>query len=135
MNNPARLIPILRYALLALGLIAGPAVALAQTAPTVTTHPSSATVTLPTAATAAFSVVVSGDPAPGLQWQVNAGPGWVTLFNDANYSGVTTASLSVAGVTTAMNGYQYRAVATNASGTVNSNPAPLTVQSVPAFTV
>jgi sugar lactone lactonase YvrE len=134
MNNPARLIPILRYALLALGLIAGPAVALAQTAPTVTTHPSSATVTLPTAATAAFSVVVSGDPAPGLQWQVNAGPGWVTLFNDANYSGVTTASLSVAGVTTAMNGYQYRAVATNASGTVNSNPATLTVQSVPAFT-
>ncbi|MFM9081748.1 MAG: hypothetical protein ACKOTE_16750, partial [Opitutaceae bacterium] len=107
MNNPARLIPILRYALLALGLIAGPAAAFAQTAPTVATHPSPATVTLPTASTTAFSVVVPGDPAPGLQWQVNAGLGWVTLFNDANYSGVTTASLSVAGVTTAMNGYQY----------------------------
>ena len=75
-----------------------------------------------------------GDPAPGLQWQVNAGFGWVALFNDANYSGVTSGTLSVAGVTTALNGYQYRATALNASGSVSTNAAVLTVQSVPAFT-
>ena len=106
----------------------------AQTAPSITTQPTAATVILPAATTASFSVVVAGDPAPAIQWEANPGSGWVLLTANANHSGVTTATLSVAGITTALNGYQYRAVATNSAGSITSNPVTLTVQSLPAFT-
>ena len=58
MKNPAHLIAIpcgwLRAAALAFGLVAGAVGAFAQSAPVVTAHPASATVTLPTATTATF---------------------------------------------------------------------------------
>src|SRR5262249_60577525 len=50
-------------------------------------------------------------------------------------AGTTTTALTVNAVTTAMNGYQSRAVFSNASGTVETSPASLTVLSAPVITI
>lgn len=140
MKNPAHPTSILsaglQAAFLALSLAILPLLANAQSAPSFSAHPSPVTVSLPTSATASFSVVVSGDPVPTIQWQVDTktGAGWVALTNDSVYSGVTSTTLVLTGVTTALNSYDYRAVATNSVSSVNSNGATLTVQSAPAFT-
>jgi hypothetical protein len=44
------------------------------------------------------------------QWQENTGSGFVNVTNGGAYSGATSATLTVAGVTSAMDGYQYQAV-------------------------
>jgi len=60
----------------------------AQTAPAITTQPSSATVNLPGTTSATFTVAASGDPAPSIQWQFNSGSsGWVALTPDGNHTG------------------------------------------------
>lgn len=117
-----------------LGFVAITSFATAQTAPSFTTQPAAATVILPTTTSASFTVAVLGDPAPTLQWQGNSGSGWISLSNDGTYSGVTSTTLVVSGVTTALNGYQFRAVAGNTAGAANSNEVTLTVQVTPVFT-
>jgi extracellular elastinolytic metalloproteinase len=67
------------------------------------------------------------------QWQlsVNGGP-YVNLSNATPYSGVTTAALNINGITTNMNGYNYRAVVTGAPcGAINSSGASLIVNPLP----
>ena len=91
-------------------------------APTISTQPTSQTLTAPAAAT--FSIAASGTPNPAYQWQVsnNGGTSW------ANISGATTNALTVqTGVYPSPTGYQYRCVVTNYGGTVTSNAATLTV--------
>lgn len=91
----------------------------------VTTQPSS--VNTCDGANTTFSVVVSGT-TPSYQWQVNTGSGFVNLTNTAPYSGVTTGTLSINGVTVGMNGYQYRCVLSNScTPAFNSNSATLNV--------
>jgi hypothetical protein len=58
-----------------------------------------------------FSVSAAG--ATLFQWQENRGSGWVNLANGANYSGVTTATLTINNITEAMEGYQYRTSLSN----------------------
>jgi hypothetical protein len=84
-------------------------------------------------ANTSFSVTATGS---GLtyQWQENTGSGWNNIFNGGIYSGATTASLTLTGVTAGMNGYQYRCIVTGACGTVTSNSATLTVNSPPDIT-
>jgi hypothetical protein len=96
--------------------------------PTVTTQPSNQTVTA--GQTATFTAAASGTPTPTVQWQVSSDGGstWTNLTNAAPYAGVTTTTLTVAGVTTALNGAQYRAVFTNSMSTATTNAATLTVQ-------
>lgn len=78
-------------------------------------------------ANASFSVTASGT-APVYQWQVNTGSGFADLTNSAPYSGVTTATLNITGVTVGMNAYQYRCVVSNTCNPgTNSNAAGLTV--------
>ena len=62
------------------------------------------------------------------QWQVStdAGATWTSLGNNASYSGTTTTTLGVTNITTAMNGYRYRALLANAAGTSISGSAILT---------
>ncbi len=88
-------------------------------APQVTNHPSNQTVTEGQAAT--FTAAASGNPTPTVQWQVNGGAGW------SNIGGATNTSYNTGATTTAMNGYQYRAVFTNSAGSATSNAATLTV--------
>lgn len=79
---------------------------------------------------AVFSVTAAGSATISYQWQVNTGSGFADVSNAAPYSGVNSASLTVTGVTTAMNTYEYRVVVTNTCGTATSGSAILTVTAV-----
>jgi hypothetical protein len=87
-----------------------------------------------TGSNAVFVVTAFGTPAPSLQWQVstNGGSTWTNLSDGAPYSGSATGTLTITGVTLAMNGYQYRCAATNSAGTATSNGAVLTVVAPPS---
>ncbi len=84
-------------------------------APTFSQQPS-ASQTVATGASVSFAVQVSGSPAPTIQWQKSG----------VAIGGATNATFSILGATTNDSG-TYLAVATNAAGTVSSNPGVLTV--------
>ena len=88
--------------------------------------------------TAQFYVVVSGTPTPSLKWQrlPAGGAAWEDLSNTGIYYGTDSAALTVT-ASTAMDGDQFRCIATNPSGSATSNSATLTVSTPvgPAFTV
>jgi hypothetical protein len=90
--------------------------------PAITAQPTSQSV--PTGVNASFSATASGAPTPTVQWQVSTdgGGSW------GNVAGAnsTTYSLSAG---SAENGYEYRAVFTNANGGATTNAAALTVLS------
>jgi hypothetical protein len=94
--------------------------------PSVTTQPANATATAGNSAS--FTVAASGLPLPTVQWQVSTNGG----ATYTNIGGATTLTLNLPAVTTAMSGNKYRAVFTNAAGTITSNAATLTVNGVPA---
>ena len=99
----------------------------ANAVPTVTTQPSA---TLAEAGgNATFTAAASGSPMPTVQWEVNTGSGFNNV-SGSEYSGATTGTLTITGATAAMNGYTYEAVFTNSSGSVTTNAATLTVDSV-----
>ncbi|WP_433831012.1 MBG domain-containing protein [Flavobacterium anhuiense] len=78
---------------------------------------------------------VSASNATGYQWQVEKGQGFENISDNATYSGTTTATLSITGTTSALNGYLYRAVANGTCTPITvSNNASLTVKSIPAIT-
>jgi PKD repeat protein len=78
---------------------------------------------------ASFTVgYTGGTPTPLIQWQVNTGSGFTNITNGGVYSGASTATLTITGVTPSMNGYRYRAVLQSGSCTaVTSNAATLNV--------
>ncbi|HTK74452.1 MAG TPA: Ig-like domain-containing protein [Gemmataceae bacterium] len=99
--------------------------------PAVTTQPLSQTIGEGQPVT--FAAVASGAPAPTIQWQVESS----NLSGFADVPGQIGGSLTFTAAVT-QNGNRYRAVFTNAGGTVNSDPATLTVVARPigtAFTV
>lgn len=103
----------------------------APVAPAFTTQPQDVAVTEPAAA--GLSVAATGTPAPTLQWQrsTDAGASW------SDIAGATGTSYTTPATTTAMNGWRYRAIASNGAGSTNSNAATLTVNAaaaVPAIT-
>ncbi len=97
------------------------------TAPAVTGQPSSATTDASQPVT--FTAAASGNPAPGVQWQVSTDGG--TTFTNIN--GATDPTLSLT-PTAAANGNQYQAVFTNSIGNVTTSAATLTVDSPPTVT-
>jgi hypothetical protein len=60
------------------------------------------------------------------QWQQSNGAGWIDLTNLGNYSGVTSDSLVIIGVTATLNNYGYRCIVTGCSSDT-SDVAVLTV--------
>ncbi|NHN33066.1 S-layer homology domain-containing protein [Paenibacillus agricola] len=98
----------------------------AQPSPVITSQPSNATVDQ--GGNTTFSVTASH--VTSYQWQVNTGSGFTNISDGAPYSGVTTATLTITGATTGLNGYVYQVIA---SGSVlpeaTSNSAILTVNS------
>lgn len=102
--------------------------------PTILTPP--AAVTANAGQTATFTISDAGGPTATYQWQRQAaGSGtFVNLVNTGAYSGATTATLSVAGLTAVMNADQFRCVVSNSAGTMFSSPAALTVTAAPVFT-
>lgn len=98
----------------------------ANSAPTVSTHPSSITVS--SGATATFSAAFAGFPTPTVQWQrsVNSGGSWSDISGATSLSYTTPATTISGG--SANNGDQYRCGATNSQGgPVYTNAATLTV--------
>jgi hypothetical protein len=96
-------------------------VAAAPVAPLITAQPLAQSVTAP--ATATFAVAASGTPTPTYQWQQSSDGG--ATF--ANVNGATAASYTTPATAPADSGKQFRAVATNSAGSVNSNAVTLTV--------
>ena len=99
-----------------------------DTAPVVTTQPTNQSVTAGNNAT--FTAAASGNPAPTVQWQFssNGGTSYVPI------SGATSTTLTVPSVSTAQSGYLYEAVFNNGGGSATSNPASLTVNTLPVVT-
>ena len=76
------------------------------------------------------SAIGDGMPAASFQWQVSANRGvtWNDLTNVGPYSGVATDTLTITGATTALNGHQFRCLASNVVyRKVESGTATLTV--------
>lgn len=96
-----------------------------------TTQP--ANVSTPALATVHFTVVDTGTGTT-LQWQENPGTGYVNLTNTGIYSGVTTATLTMTGVTSTMNTYNYRCVVSGAICVDTSDNAKLTIVTVTSVT-
>jgi hypothetical protein len=82
-------------------------------APTIATQPAGETVVA--GASVTFTVASSGAPAPTFQWQVSTDGGstWMNLADTGPYSGSVTGTLTVTGITAAMNGDRYRCVTAN----------------------
>lgn len=96
------------------------------------TQPSNFTVCA--AGTATFSVATGGANVV-YQWQVNTGSGFANVANGANYSGATTATLSVLATPLSFNNYQYRCVLSNTCvAPFFTSTATLTVQPAPVIT-
>jgi hypothetical protein len=95
-------------------------------APVFTTQP--ANVSIVAGQNAQMSVAVSGVPTPTLQWQLStdSGVSWSDIV------GQTGTVFAMTAVALANNGRQFRAVATNGSGSVPSTAALLTVTAAPA---
>jgi hypothetical protein len=100
----------------------GPATLTVNTAPTITTPPANQTVNA--GQTASFSVVASGPGTLTYQWYKNG-----TAIGGATASSYTTPA-TVSGDS----GSHFTVTVTNASGSVTSGPATLTVNSAPAIT-
>jgi hypothetical protein len=102
---------------------------------TITSQPTSPTICKAVGATASISVVASG-ATPTYQWLVQTPTGtlWTPLANNANYAGVTTATLTITRTTTAVppTGTKYRLAISNAcdTGGLFSSNATLLEQSV-----
>jgi len=90
-------------------------------APVVLTHPSNKTV-LASDTNVTFNTSASGSSV-SIKWQqsINKGTTWTDI------SGATSGTLTLATVSTTMDGYMYRAIFTNPQGSVTSSTALLTV--------
>ena len=98
--------------------------------PVITLNPVS--ITICSGLNTKFVAAATSSPAYSSQWQVNKGTGFTNIVDGAPYSGALTDTLVITGATTALNGYQYRCLETNALGTATSASAVLTVNAAPA---
>jgi hypothetical protein len=74
----------------------------------ISTNPNSAT--FQTVPGTAHFVTSHSDSSATYQWQQNNGTGWTNLSDFGIYSGTTTDSLVLTGITTTLNGYGYRCI-------------------------
>ena len=95
--------------------------------PTGATQPSAQIVTVNGGTS--FTATASSNSAPAYQWQTSTDGGttWANLADSPPYSGTSTATLTIASTTAAMNGNQYRCVETNLAGSGTTSPAVLVV--------
>jgi hypothetical protein len=102
----------------------------------ITTAPANTTICA--TGTTSFSVAAAGT-SPTYQWQesTNGGGTWNNISNGGIYSGATTTTLTLTGVTAGMNGYLYRTAVTGTTpcGVVNTTGATLTVSPQPTVTL
>ncbi len=103
-------------------------------APVFTAQP--AAVSVLAGGTVTFTAAASALPPPSYQWQRRAAGSdtFVNVTDAGTFSGSTTASLTLTGISAALHGDQFRCLASNSVGApVPSVAATLTVQTAPAF--
>jgi IPT/TIG domain len=110
------------------GVSSGSAVHVA-TVDAITTQPTSVLVNA--TQNASFTATTSG-ASDSVQWQVDSGSGFTNLSDTGYYSGSTTTTLTITGADASLNLDQYRAIFTNVAGTLMTNAATLTVDSITA---
>ncbi len=96
----------------------------------ITTQPSNVTVSCSSTNSANFNFTVTTGSNPVYQWQTraNASAAWSNLSNNASFSGVNTASLTINGLSNALNGSQFRAyLSADCSSSDTTTAATLTV--------
>jgi len=102
----------------------------------ITTQPVNRTVC--TNGTTSFTVAATGSGVT-YQWQVStdAGNTFTNITNNANYSGATTATLTITNPPVAWNGYQYRVLVNGVlpCPSVPSNKVVLTVNPLPTISI
>jgi len=126
-RRPAwRLLGALLAALLLLPVAFAGSASANSSPPKVTKQPVS--VTVEEGQTASFESTASGMPAPTVQWELstNGGTSWSPI------AGATSEKLTVPSTTTSESGHEYRAVFENTAGKATSNPATLTVDTLPS---
>jgi hypothetical protein len=98
-------------------------------APTIAQHPTNRTTD---AGWGVWLHVLATGTSLSYQWQQSWMPNsdWLNLTNNSTYQDVTTDTLKVTSPSMSMNGLYYRCVVSNSAGTVMSNSALLTVQTV-----
>jgi len=101
------------------------------TLPTISSQP--ANVTVNEGLNATFSIGATGIPSLGYQWKVYNN-GWKNIANNAQYSGASTAKLTISGITKAMSKTNYYCEIKNSLGTVSSQIAMLMVPAAPTIT-
>ena len=87
--------------------------------------------------TATYTVVAEGTIL-GYAWQVNTGTGGFTPITDStvaglNYSGTTSATLTVTGITVANSGWSFKCIISGPTNNPISNPATLTINQQLSF--
>jgi hypothetical protein len=112
-----------------------PGVLTVNTPINITTQPAAITNICATGATS-FTTAVTGT-SPTYQWQqsTDGGTTWTNVTNSGIFSGATTTTISLTGITAAMNGNRYRTVITGTApcGAVNTNSAVLNVTPQPVI--
>ena len=102
-----------------------------ESAPVITSQPSS--VSVPSGQTAQFAAAATGGTDLSVQWQlsINGGATWYSV------TGLTSPSFTTGTLTSAENGWQVRAVFTNVAGSATTNAATITVvaNSAPVVTL
>jgi hypothetical protein len=106
-----------------------------NTAPSITSQPSSPAAVCAGTGTPGFTVGASGS---GLtyQWQEYT-TAWANITDNAIYSGSATATLTITNPTVGMNGYKYRCIVNNtcAAPVTSNGLAILTVNQTPTVTI
>ena len=97
--------------------------------PVVTVPPSNTSVC--EGATANFTTTVTGNSLI-YKWQEDTGSGFVNINDGGIYSGSSTSTLALSGVTLGMSTYAYRCYITNSCGNTTSSSSSLTVTASPA---
>jgi hypothetical protein len=102
-------------------------------APAVTTNPANTTIN--SGGNTSLTSAATGSPAPTEQWQISTDGGatFSDISNGGVYSGATSATLTITGGTTALDGNMYQDVFTNTSGSDTTTAATLTVDSAPVI--
>lgn len=99
--------------------------------PSISLHPSN--ILACETANTSFNVGASGSGL-AYQWQVDEGAGFINVPAGLPYSGHTTASLSINGVSTVMNGYIYQCLISGfCAPSIVSSSATLNVDSLPVI--
>jgi hypothetical protein len=86
--------------------------------------------------TTSFTVTANSSQPVSYQWQVSPdGISWTNINNGGIYSGANTATLTITGATTSINGNRYRVLVSNTTCTtpVPSNAAQLNVHDLPTI--